>query len=402
MKVFFERIVRVRETYFDSPVSPGFVSLYTGKLIIEIAGGLIGIFLPVFLYELFDRDFRLVMLYYGAASLLYLLVLSLGTQFLNTFGFRRALRTSVFVGAAFFASFIFMHPENIWYLIPLSLVLLTLFRVFYWVPYHTGFASFTDPYNRGRQVSIVYAAQLLINVATPIIAGFLITRFGFEVLFVIALTLYLVSGIPYATLPKTYETYSWTLRRYFREVFSRRRRALMLSHVAYGADNLVGLVVWPIFIFELLDGNFFGVGLISTTITGASVVLQLFVGKYVDGSVPKERILGWGSAFYAFGWVVKIFIATAFQIFIAGVYHNITKIFTRTPFETLSYEIAADGGHYVDEYTVLKETALNVGKVLMASLAALVSFFFPLQWVFAIAAGAALAFNLIRVYQRRF
>ena len=58
--------------------------------------------------------------------------------------------------------------------------------------------------------------------------------------------------------------------------------------------------------------------------------------------------------------------------------------------------MSADEGHYVDEFTVLKEMALSVGRVLMFGAAALLVFFFSVKWVFLLSALVALSFTLFR------
>lgn len=383
------------QRYFDGEVSHGFVSLYTGRTIIMIGSGFLGLFLPIFIYNLFNQNFQYVILYYGLASLIYIITIAFGAQLLNKFGFRRALRASVFIGALFYAIFYFIDRENMVYLIPLSIIILTLFRILYWIPYHTDFAKFTDKKNRGREISVLYATATTIGVLIPVIAGFIINKFSFDVLFIIAMILFLVSGIPYLTIPRTNEKYSWSYIETWKNYWMLTRKKVILAHIGNGAESFVGIVVWPIFIFQILDGNYLQVGAISTFIIGVSVVIQLTVGKYVDKKIKKEEMLHWGSILYATGWIVKIFIDTAFQIFVAGLYHSIANVVMRTPFDTITYEIAADEGHYVDEFTVIKEIAINIGKILMAIVVAVISFFFNMQWVFLFAALASLLFSFV-------
>ena len=109
----------------------------------------------------------------------------------------------------------------------------------------------------------------------------------------------------------------------------------------------------------------------------------------------KRKMLHWGTALYAIGWLGKIFVLTASQIFIVGAYHVFTKIFKDTPFDTLNYEMMADRGHYVDEYTVLKEIAVQFGKILMLIFAIIVALNFGLNWTFALAAIASLFINIL-------
>ena len=57
--------------YFDGKISHGFVSLYTSKTFIRVAVGLLGIFIPIFLYESLDKNFTYVAIYYLAGFFLY-------------------------------------------------------------------------------------------------------------------------------------------------------------------------------------------------------------------------------------------------------------------------------------------------------------------------------------------
>lgn len=381
--------------YFDGKITHGFVSLYTGRTIIFIASGLLGLFLPIFLYNFFNQNFQLTVVYYGIGYLFYGLIVALGAKFLNKLGFRRSLRISVIMGALFYTIFYFINQNNYFYLIPLSIIAVVLFRLFYWLPYNIDFAKFTDKANRGKELSALMAVSLVISIFTPMLAGFIITRFNYAVLFFIAIILFLVSGIPYITLPKTKEKFSWSLKETWKSFFSMKERRIMLAYMADGAESIVSIVVWPIFIFQVLKGNYLEIGAVSALIIGATAIIQLFFGKYVDKN-KKEKIIHIGSILYSLGWLLKIFITTAFQIFIVGAYHNIVSIFIRTPFDTLTYEIAADQGHYVDEFTVLYEMALNAGRAIMAVFVIFISLFLALQWTFVLAAAAALFFNLLR------
>ncbi len=382
--------------YFDKPLSHGFVSLYTGRTIALISMGLLGLFMPIFLFELFGNNIQMTFTFYGIGFISYGLIVAIGAKFLNRYGFKKALQTSVFLGALYYALFYFIDQSNWKYIIPLILMTLLLYRMTYWLPYHVDFAKFTDKKNRCRQVSIFEATRLGAGVFIPLISGFIITRFSFDVLFVVSIFLYLISGIPYLAIPRTKENFSWSLKKTWQEFFSKEKRKMIVVFIAFGAESVVGLLVWPIFIYQLLKGNYFQVGFIATLIIAVTVVLQLFLGRYIDLETPKERVLKWGSILYSIGWIIKAFIATAFQIFIVGAYHSVSSILLNTPFDALNYEIMADQGHYVDEFTVLREMAVNFGKTLMVITIIIISFFFAIQWVFLFAALASFIIGFLR------
>ncbi|MFH1671521.1 MAG: MFS transporter [Candidatus Portnoybacteria bacterium] len=382
--------------YFDKPLSHGFVSLFTGRTIVLISSAFLGLFLPIFLFELFGQNIRLVLIYYGIGFFLYGLSVAIGARFLNRYGFKRALQTSVFLGAFFYVIFYFINQDNWRYLIPFTIITIVLYRLSFWLPYHVDFAKFSDKKNRCRQVSIFEATRLGAGIFIPLISGYIITRFGFDVLFIISIFLYLISGIPYLSIPRTREKFSWSLKRTWQEYLSKKRRKMVLVYAARGAESVTGSIVWPIFIYQLLDGDYFQIGFISTFIIAITAVMQIVMGKYFDSGTSKEKVLKWGSLFYSIGWIIKIFIATAFQVFVVGVYHNISAIFTQTPFNALNYEIMADQGHYVDEFTVLREMSIHLGTTLMLATIFGLSFFLAIKWVFLLAALAAFILGFLR------
>ncbi len=387
---------KLLKNYFDGKISHGFVSLYTGKTIVMISSGLLGLFLPIFIYNTLGQSFRGMALFFGVGYLAYVLFLFFGVRFLNKFGFRRALRISVFLGALYYALFYFVDGGNFIKLAPFIIIVLSLYRVLYWMPYHVDFAKFIAKRNRGRQISALRATKEIIGVCIPLIAGFMINKFGFDVLFVTAVILYLISGIPYITIPRTREKFRWGYKTTLKNLFSPKIRKQMIAFMSDGAENVIAVIVWPIFIFQILDGDYFKIGALSTLVIAFTVTIQLMLGKYLDKSLQKEKILKFGSMLSSVGWLIKIFIATGFQIFIVGVFHNLSRIFTRIPFDVITYESAANQNHYVDEFTVLHELAINIGKVLAVIFAITVSFFLPMQYVFVLAATASVFLSLLR------
>lgn len=391
--------------YFKGRISQGFVSLYSGRMVLWISDGLLGLFLPIFLYKLFAFDLNKVIYYYLIGNLLYGIFVAWGAKYLDKVGLRRSLRISIIWGAAFYLMFYLLDRKiniagELWnykeiiFLLALSVFFLTLNRLMYWIPLHTDLAKFTSKSNRARQLGLMEATAIAIGAVMPLLAGWILTHYSYDILFLIAILTFFISLIPFATLPKTKEVFSWSYFQTWKEFFSRRRRKEVLAYFGDGAESVIGVIIWPIFIWKLLAGNYFQVGALSSLIVVVTVFLQLSVGRFAD-SGNKKKMLKYGSLFYAAGWIIKIFIATAFQIFITSTYHNLARIFTRTPFDTLNYEKAADQGHYIDEYTVVHEMAVQFGKSLMLVFILFLIPFFGIQWTFVLAAIASLSMNFL-------
>ena len=379
--------------YFNNHLSRGFISLYYGRTIQHIGYSLIGLFLPIYLMTNYGGKIEFVLCFYLISHIVYGLVIPIGAQFLNKIGLRRSLHISIFFFVSYYIC-LFLIDKNIILFSILALIFLTFGRMFFWLPYHTDLAKFTNLRDRGKSVSMLWATQTFISVIMPIISGFLIVKFDYDIVFILAIIIYSCSIIPFLSLPRTKEKYSWKYWQTIKNFLAKKNRGLVLSNIANGAENAVSIIIWPIFIWQILNGDFLAVGVLSSIIVLVSVILQLTVGKYTD-RFNKRKLIHWGSTLYASGWMLKVFVLSSFHIFIAGAYHGFTQILKDTPFDALNYELLADQGHYVDEYTALKEMAVQLGKVLMLIFALVVVMNFGINWTFALAALASLFINLI-------
>lgn len=393
-----ERLIIITKKYLSiESFNKGFISLFISKRLLNGAAvALMGIFVPIYLYTLTGQQFYIVGGFYAVLSLAYVLALVPGAQIMNNIGFRNAL----FIGGVFSVCvniiLYIMNVNNVWLLLGPLAVMIVLFRVFHWVPYHVDFAIFTKSGERGRDVSIMYATIAFFGIVGPILSGYIIFNSGYSILFLIALALLVVAAISYLFIPKTYEKFEWTFQETISQLFSKKYRPLTLGMMANGAETSIALIAWPLFLFEILDGNVLEIGAVYTLVAFVSIIIQLLIGKYLDGSKGhKRKTLKVGSMLYALGWVVKIFVLSATQIFFVGLYHSITKIFTKTPFEAMFYDMSADQGHYVDEFSVLREMAVHIGRFLSLSLVAVLTLFISLKWTFLIAAGATLLLNIL-------
>lgn len=383
--------------YFDGKVNAGFTAILVSRSMLFIVNGLLAIFAPLFVYKLFGESVQLAILFYGIASLLYVLFLSFGVRFVDKIGFRRSLQVSAFLGAIYYLTYYLAEKEVLGVMVfaVSALVMLTIFRTFYWVPFHTEFTLMSDKKNRGRQVSIFRASALFMGIFLPFVSAYLIEQVGFGFVFAIAIGLFIASSIPYRFMPVIPETYSWGYLQTWKEFAHHGKTRVAASFVAQGAENIIALFLWPIFLYEIFNGNLMSVGGVSTLIIAVSVVLQLFVGKHIDKFGKSDKVLEWGGYLYAVGWIVKIFVLTTFHVFVVGVYHSLSQIFAFTSVNKISYDLLEEQEEYVDEYTVLREMYVNLGRFLSALIVVALSYYFELKWLFIVAAVATLIFHLI-------
>jgi MFS family permease len=380
---------------FHPQFSAGMVSLYSNRLIIQFGAGLLGLFFPIFLYEYFGNAPQVMLWFFLVNFGLGIFLFSLGAKLMKPLGLKRMMIIATLFYATYHAMFIFLDNfQNVWLFLFVALIVNNIWRMLYWSPFHTEFAEFTDKRHRGRTIAFLTSISSLVSIAVPILAAFIIANFGFDALFLVSGLIILSSVIPLFFSKPVYEEFSFGYFETFKKLFAKKRRRMLYAYMADGADSIVGFLIWPIFIFEVLNGNYLEVGIISTLIILVSVFLQIIMGDLVDHK-SKKKLLKLGTAVYSIGWVIKIFVNTAFTIFIASTFHSFALIMMRTPFDALMYEKAADAGHYVDEYTVLRDIAITLGRVLMILAIIVLLYFVSLPFAFLLAAVAALFINMI-------
>lgn len=354
----------------------------------RISIGVLGVFLPIFFYKEYANDLQIVIAIFVAMYGFYLLLVPIGARLLHVWGLRRMIITGSFF-AAFSVASLYFFPQQPVYATIAYIVFASVYRTLYWVPYHVDFANALSKTMRGRQLAILRNSADAILVLVPLLGGVIITAYGFSAVFAFSIAVMLIAILPLWFMRDSYEYYSWGYAESFAHLFSINNRPLFLAHAANGAQGAAILVFWPVYIFTLLDERYTVLGLIATLTIIAVIILRWIAGNMFD-KWSARKVLVFGVIMATTGWVAKVFVQTPVQIFLADSYHNFGRTVNSLSFDAATYEQSADNGRYVDEYTVLKEMAQGVGRIVMLLLMATLVAAFDLRIAFILAAFVAL------------
>ncbi|MFH1866959.1 MAG: MFS transporter [Patescibacteria group bacterium] len=381
---------------FPPHLSNALVALYSHSLIKRVAIGTLGIFEVIFLYEVFNKQLAPVLIYFLIAYALYFFLIPIGAHLVSQIGYRRSMR----IGVLFLVGWIILMVSVALGWLPATIIFsaaiaIAVYKSLYWLPYHVELAEFTSRDNRGRYTSLVDSTVLVFGIILPIISAFIISQFGFASLMTVSLVVMLVSLIPLHLLPEVQEEYSYGYWQSFKELMTKPRERGTWAYLAEGVEDVAATIIWPIFIYLLLSGQYLQIGYVSALVILVTALLKLLVGEWSDEYGPK-KLLRWGTFFTSIAWLVRVFIQTFNQIFLVGIFHNLSDATTKTAWNTLWYQKSSDQGHLIDEYTALREMALNVGRILTLLLVLVFLPFVPLTVSFILAALAVLLLNLLR------
>jgi len=383
--------------YFEKNLSRGFKCLIINRTITNIGTGLFSIFLPIFLYIILGKNIQYLAFYYLTCYLASLLIISTLHHSLNKIGFKRAIGLSTLVGAFYYLLIFLLKPDNFLIVMPMMVFSIAFWRFLYWIPYNIDFAKFTTKKDRGKGVGLIEAMLSFVGILTPILAGFIISRFNFNILFLAGIFIFLLSYLPLKNLPKTNERFSWNTSQFFKKIIAKKNRKLTLFFFLDGAEGILASFVWPVFIYELLQGNYLEIGIISSLVVAATAILQLITGKIVDKN--KGRMIKTGGFLYALGWLLKVFALTAFHVFVFDAFHRFMKVFYRIPLDTLVFETAFKQKHFIDEFNIFRQFCLFLGGSAMAIVIIILSFFTTsINWIFLL--GTAIVFFISLFYKK--
>lgn len=344
-------------------LSKNILFLYFNRLLVQSAFGLITGFGTLFFYEKFNESIVAVLVLYAILHFTFAVFNHISAKFIKVFGMRKMMIFALLSLAVMFLSRTFWDFNA-----ALSLVLYfisySLYKSFYWIPYHVEFATFTNKRTRGKQTAILYNTGDLVAASLPFAGGFILGIYGYNMLFVAGFILVLLSIFPLFYVNETREVYRWSLKKLIYELFDRDNRPMVVSNFGNGMQMAVGTTIWPIFVFLTIENDYVKFGAILAIISITMIILQGLVGKYLD-KVGRERVLRIGNIIYFTGWVFKAFITSVSGIFFVDAYHRFGNMVNKISFDVTIYDQAADNGHFIDEYTVLRETAALMGRVVM-------------------------------------
>ncbi len=373
--------------------SKGLISLWFGKIFLDFGSNIFVLFFPILLYTHF-KSYNLMIAYFVLGSSLYFFAAPLGAKVMNAIGIKKSILLSNVFRIPYFVA-LYKFPEDPLLYAAIAAISVTFMRSTFWLPFQTDSAKFSSKKNRGKQFGVIFSISSALAIVAPIIGGFILDTWDFRVLTMVSLAVSLVSTIPFYFLPETKEEVSWSYRETFKYFFHPFNRRMVAAYMSDGAVGVIGGVFWPLFIFFIFDEKYKALGLVSGGVLLVGMLLRLVLGGLLD-KFKKVRLVKIGTILNSTAWLLKAAVVTTFHVFAVSIYHTLVMIVLRTSLDTLVYEKAADRGHYIDEYTLIKEMAIHMGRVLILLLVACLLVFLPMQVTFILASVATLFIILLR------
>lgn len=252
--------------------------LYTAMMLKTFGLSLIGIFVPIYLYE---QGFSIgqVVLFMILNYLLRMLSSRPLSLLAYKSGPKQLMRLGLYLTMAFLLMLLTLSSVS-WPLPLLALVDGIAINLFY-LGYHIDFSRAKKLEEFGRESEKVFATSKLAAAAAPFIGGLIATIFFPQATILLALVAIAVAGWPLSRGPVSNPLSSnptklkWNFRRYGRSY---------LSLAALGIEQTTSVVFWPFFaaLFIFTGEIYFELGLVTSVSAISAVLVVHALGKLVD------------------------------------------------------------------------------------------------------------------------
>ncbi|MFC1630160.1 MFS transporter [Patescibacteria group bacterium] len=334
---------------------------FTSLAIRYLAIGMVLIFEPIYIYLYFEKSISFTLLYFAVIHGLYAVLAVYGGRVMARLGLRHSILISHFFYFAYFVCLFFLYESFL--LLPLAIILKVFGISLFWPSFHVDFARFSEKDHRGRQVGRKNIAIIIPTVAAPIIGGWILASFGYQVLFIAVLLILLASAIPLFLSKEVHEMYSDSYKTAWRRIFKKENRKNSLAFAFQGMEVSINFYIWPIFM-TILALQYSLMGGITSFSLALSALFVLYAGRISDKG-DRSKLLDIGAVLSSIAWVVKYFVTTPFGAFLSHGFYRVCRSTLGVPFQTILYEKTALKGPEGDEFIIYREIVVNLSKFFM-------------------------------------
>ncbi len=360
----------------------GVHAMYLNGMMRAMVYSLVGIFTPIYIYQLVmnrggSGTFGVI-----AVALFYLLIRVTVLVFalpvshmIERVGFRRSILVSaVFLGLYLF--FLRLARFDIWYLV-IAAVAGGINTPSYWIARGSVISQDGSRGQVGKQIGNLLSVEELSAILGPVAAGLVIEKWGFSYLYFLALIVLLASVIPMWYMPRHTHKNGASWRGFGIWIKNRRYFHQAVGIAGKSVIDYASAVVWPLAIFvmgwhtSLLGGLFSLVAIIG--VCGRLVYGRLFDTLHKRGDMADEKLFASVSFGVSMLHLARIFAMSVKTIFALDLFGAIFATLHSSMYS--SYEQLGGMRMGSIAYWVYKEIVYSVMVVVMMGVLAVAAWF---------------------------
>jgi hypothetical protein len=245
----------------------------------------------------------------------------------------------------------------------------------------------------GKDVGTIWALDSFVYVIGPALGGVILGLWNFNVLFLLVGLMILISNAPLFFTKEKIKGTKFEYLTIYRMIFTRRFYRSFIAFLGFG-EELIVMVLWPIFIYLAIH-NYFEIGGIISLATMITAVVILIIGRLADHN-KKYSLLQYGVVSYFISWFLRGIVRTPLQVLSIDTLSRISKNTLFVPLDAMVYEDARRDNPMA--YLLFYDVSLSIGKVL-GGMAIYLVLGFTTNWM--VIFSVAGFFSLLYLFYRR-
>jgi len=249
-------------------------------------------------------------------------------------------------------------------------VLLATYLNIYWAAHHADFAYYGKNGQRGREVGTLRGLMRASAVAAPFLGGLILKFYDFGILFLVVSILLFVSLIPLFTTKEKFKPRTFSYLSSFKRLFLRKNKKRFLGLMGFG-EGIVGIAIWPIFIYLVL-ADYLKLGSLISLATLITVIAIFYISRLTD-RMNRKTITKTGSILCSISWLARLLAKFPLYILFVDAFSRISKSSIEIPMYASAYKRAQTSR--VMDTIIFYEMGLNLGGTLTALLVYILLFY---------------------------
>ncbi len=335
-------------------------AVYTMHSIDASAFSLVGIFIPIYFLTLGYSVSQVIIYFIIQNSVL------LASSFaVGYIGSRYGVQKTLLLRLPFLFLFLAMLSAVEIYHFPLYL--LAIFdgwqAALYWVPLNIIFAKNTSKGHVGTEISKLFALPQIFTIFTPLAGGLIAAYFGFNILFAVAISIFITSIIPIFRVKRNSVDFTFHFKK-GAELFKKNKKYFWAEICNNFGEETDG-IIWPIFIY-LTVMKITAVGATATAVSLGAFFLTLAMGRISD-RFSKNKLIRVGAVLIMLVWFIRFFIDSELAFYAIGLISGFVFVVFSVPYYAKLFGIPRKSN--VDEFFIFREVPVYLGRMIAFCLA---------------------------------
>src|SRR3989344_1849942 len=277
-------------------------ALYLTLALMQFVGGLAGIFVPIYLWNLGEPLWKILSFFF-LKSFFFICIAVLLIPFIKKLSDKLLMLLSIpFLALYYFGLGFILDAPYVFFLLP---VLHSISSFLFNVGYHISFAGAADSDSLGKEIGARYLVSSLVTLSAPFLGGVVIAIAGFNGVFLMSTVLLFVAVLPLFYFPQRPLSSEISLKSVWSSLANKYLVPFAISGAGYAMETMISGLVWPIFMFMVLgSAEEFG-GVVSIGLL-AGALITFFIGFLSDVG-RRRRVILWSSVLHALVWLSRLF-----------------------------------------------------------------------------------------------